>query len=103
MTYSCLKCDKIFKQKSHYEYHINRKFSCIKNYKMIDISNNNNNNITITPTQNHPNTTQNHPNTTQNHQKPTQIYQNISNDNKNITILTSNNDIILPKIICEYC
>ena len=41
MNYKCIKCNKEFHQKSNYEVHIRRKYSCNKNYNQEkDINNN---------------------------------------------------------------
>ena len=45
MIYTCNKCNKEFNQKSHYESHLRRKFSCVKNLESI-LDENNNFNIT---------------------------------------------------------
>ncbi len=39
MKYTCLKCNKEFKQKGHYDYHINRKRSCVVLYDVNNINN----------------------------------------------------------------
>ena len=84
MVYKCLKCNKEFNRKSHYDYHINRIRSCVSLY-----DDKNNNNIKIT--QKHTITTQNHTNS----------LENIFLNNK-----TFNSDIINDdnyELICTYC
>ena len=44
--YKCNLCNKHFKQKCHYDYHINRKRPCIKNNFFNDIINNRKKTIT---------------------------------------------------------
>jgi len=40
MSYKCNECDKEFNYKSQYDIHLNRKFSCVKNIKQVDVSQN---------------------------------------------------------------
>ena len=51
MIYTCEKCNKTFKQKSNYDYHIGRKRPCIKEDNILNDVKEIDNNITpiITP------------------------------------------------------
>ena len=64
MIYVCTKCSKTFSQKSNYNVHINRKFSCIKDNNIINTSDNIILNILDQIDKNHKKTTKNHQNTT---------------------------------------
>ena len=86
MKYKCNKCNKEFKQKWHYDVHINRKYSCV----VINDTKNINLNITPNYTELHPTYTEITPNYTQ----LTRNYTQISDHNNNITIVN---------ICCDYC
>ena len=89
MIYKCPKCSKTFSQKSNYNVHINRKFSCIKENNIIIPSED----IILKFSDQ---IDKNNTNTTQNHQKYTVIHNN--------TIISK--QIITKEkleILCEYC
>ena len=90
MIYTCTKCQKIFDQKSHYIVHINRKFSCLNNYDIVDTSE------IILPQK----TAKNHIKTAKNHINPQNIITNIEDINNDII---STDNTIKQTYLCEYC
>jgi hypothetical protein len=103
MIYTCIKCSKTFSQKSNYNVHINRKFSCIKENNIILASNNIILNISDQKDINHQNTTKNHQNIAENHQNTTKNHQNTALSNNNTNISTQDNITEKLEILCEYC
>jgi hypothetical protein len=110
MKYKCTLCNKDFGQKSHYNAHIRRKYSCNKEYMNINDDINNYNNNSLNPTQNHTNSTQNHTNSTQFHTNNQKIPNNknqdlddINDDNNNIFNDISDEEEKLSELTCTYC
>ena len=103
MNYKCIKCNKVFHQKSNYEVHISRKFSCNKTILSIKDAINSDNNIPHNSTQFHTNHTQIHTNSTQFHTNNIKIYDD--NNDDNITTDTNLLDVNdkLNELICFYC
>ena len=69
MKYKCIYCNKEFKQKSHFDVHISRKYSCNKEYISTNDVIINNNILPENSTQKHIETTQKHTKNTQKHTK----------------------------------
>jgi hypothetical protein len=94
MKYKCIKCNKEFKQKGHYDYHIKRKYSCNDNYDE--------NNVNIILPQNTTNLTQNTSNLTHN---TSNLTHNTSNLTPSSSILPQNNTSITNtnNLLCKYC
>ena len=88
MIYKCQKCSKTFSQKSNYNVHINRKFSCIKENNIIIPSED----IILKISDQ---IDKNKLNTTENHQKNILIHNTI------ISKQISTKDKL--EILCEFC
>jgi len=99
MIYTCSKCLKTFSQKSNYNVHINRKFSCIKENIIINSSENIIFDITDESDKNH----QKPPKTTKNHQKTTKKPPKTTINDFNITSSTISGATEKLEIFCEYC
>ena len=110
MNYKCIKCNKEFHQKSNYEVHIRRKYSCNKDYMNNNDDINNENNNSLNPTQKHTNSTQKHTNSTQKHTNNQKITNNnnqkiddINDDNNNILEDIIDEEEKLSELTCTYC
>jgi hypothetical protein len=101
MKYTCLKCNKEFKQKGHYDYHTNRKRSCVVLYDV-----NINNTILTNNTIKNPHKTAQIPHkTAQTPHKTAQNYINndVNKNEDNDNNIIHNNNLDQNNFECEFC